>query len=458
MQSRKEVRRVKKEPIRRMKRDLLEAAKKMDIPVLEFIDGTDYWQFGWGVNSKVFYYSSPFEDGYHGVSISKDKLESKRLLESIGLPIAENKVINSPNEFEKISKEITYPCVVKPVSGSGGTGITANVKNKKDLKFAYEIARSSRFGKKPIIVEKFIEGDDFRLIVAYGKFLAAIKRKLPYVIGNGKSTIKELISENKLTSIKINKKLINHLKILNLTIFSVPITDEKIVLSSTSNIISGGIGEDATHLINPELIKMSEELAKITNIAILGIDYITTDITKPFYETGGAITEFNHYISLSSSSFYDDKNIFFEKIFGETPTRIPIVVIVIERKEQVLVSKYLKENININSLGFLCNQELYIGKRKLNTNSCLFNSLLKILLRQKSLENAIIVCTKEELLEKNLVLDKVDIIYEYSLDNKKLSNYHLNIKCHEFIEFNNLEQLSLNILKIISLNKSKYTL
>lgn len=430
-------------PILRMKRDLLNAAKELDIPVLPFIEETDYWQFGWGKNSRVFYYSSPFDDGHHGVKISKDKLESKRLLMSIGIPVPKSRIITSSIEFEKIIHEITYPCVVKPTSGSGGAGITTNIMHLKDLKQAYIDARNSKFGKKPILIEEFIEGDDFRLIVTYGKFLSAIRRRPPFIIGDGISTIEELILKK---NIMITQKILKHLKRFSLTLNSILKNKEKIMLSSTANLVSGGEGKDVSHLIHPQLKQMAEELAKVTNIAILGIDYITSDITKPFYKTNGAVTEFNHYISLSSADFYYDKQVFFEKIFGTLPSRIPVVLFIVDKKKQKLFLENLKNNIDENTFGIICNHKIYLGNYNLKVINYSFDSSIKILLRQKSLEKAILVCEEKEILIKEIIIDNFTSVYAHNCSNLKLLKEKLNLD-DNFKEINDLEKTILETLE-----------
>lgn len=443
-----------------VKEILVNYAKSIDIPILKLINDRDYIQFGWGKNSVLFNMSSPFKDSYNGVKISMDKEKSKRLLKNIGLPIAKSKTIKTIDELELASKIVGFPSVVKPIRGAAGKGITTNIRDFDDLKKAFIFAKKSDFGQSPIMIEEHHEGEDFRIIVAYGKFLSAIKRTPASVIGNGKNKIKELIfnlnnyrkESLSLKAIELDNKLKSHLKRLNLNFDSILKENEKIFLSSVANLVNGGEAEDATSLVHPSLKKMVENLSRVTKIAILGVDYITTDISKPFYETKGVITEFNHYINLASADFFYDRKIFFKKLFGILPSRVPFFILVVDDINiQKQIIKFLRNNIKDKGIGFFNYDELYVDDLKLDSLNSNFISKIEILLRQSNLEKGIVICNQEELFFKKFPLDKVEGVYTF---NNKIINLKkkINFKTFESKNFKDLEKLLEYSLEKLAIN------
>ncbi len=429
---------------------LINAARSMDIPVLPFLEKTQYWQFGWGKNSIVFDVSSPFEDSYHGVKISMDKVQSKKLLKNLGMPIANHKIIKSNSELKLASKVIGFPCVVKPIRGAGGVGITSNINSFEDLKFAYKNARDTKFGQHPIMIEEFIKGDDYRIIVSHGKFLAAIRRCATHILGDGKSSIQELVtkinnrrrdSKSFLNEIKLDQKLISHIKRFDLSLNTVLEKNKEIPLSSTANLSSGGEGEDVSSTIHPQLKKMAELLSKVTGIVVLGIDYITTDISKPFDKTNGMITEFNHYISLSSADIYSDSAHFFKNILGSVPSRIPIVMVVIKEENFQFVTKYLEKNFKEEGFGWVCDNRIVIDDTNLKSSNKTLSSNISILLRQKTLSKALIICCEKEIINKDLPIDKVDSINVYNIKMSSKIKNSIKFSTIDFIEFTSIEEL-----------------
>ena len=191
------------------------------------------------------------EDSYRGVDISMDKSYSKELLEGIGIPIAKSLIVHSRDQLEVASKTIGFPCVIKPVRGTQGNGITANIQDFNELKNAFIHAKKSTFGKTSIMLESFIQGDDYRLMVANGKFVGVVQRRPSFIVGDGQSSIEKLIHElnqtrkkfkhnsANLKQVPTNNALIMHLTKQNVTINTILERNEKITLSSLGNYSPG---------------------------------------------------------------------------------------------------------------------------------------------------------------------------------------------------------------------------
>jgi cyanophycin synthetase len=173
-------------------------------------------------------------------------------------------------DLEDAIRKVGYPIVLKPVNGNHGRGASINVTNWNDALEALEIAKKVSRG---VICERFITGFDFRLLVINYKLVAAAKRTPAAVIGDGKSTIQELIDivnsdprrgyghEKVLTSIKVDETTLGILEEKHLTLDSVIASGETVYLKSTANLSTGGTATDITDLVHPYNISMAERIA-----------------------------------------------------------------------------------------------------------------------------------------------------------------------------------------------------
>lgn len=259
-------------------------------------------QLGYGVNQKQFQATMTCNTSNAAVTIAGNKDATKQLLSKAGIPVASGDVCSSEEGLIEITDAIGFPVVIKPIDGNQGKGATIGIQNIEDARFAFEEAKEfSRY----VIVEKFIKGSDYRLLVIDGKFVAAAKRVPAHIIGNGRQSIRELIEEvnsqpgrgegheSALTKIKFDKDTYFQLEKYQYTIESIPAQGEIIYLKSTANLSTGGTAEDATDEIHPENKFMAERIAKIVGLDICGIDIMAANINQPLRETGGAVLEVN---------------------------------------------------------------------------------------------------------------------------------------------------------------------
>lgn len=191
---------------------------------------------------------------------------------------------------------------MKPVDGNHGRGITVNIQNYEDALVAFHAAKEV---SRTVIVEKFIVGEDYRLLVINNKLVAAAKRTPAHVIGDGKHTVQELIDltnedprrgyghENVLTEITVNDLTKTIIDAAGYTLESVLPENEMLILKDTANLSTGGTSEDVTDIVHPSNISMAERISKIIDLDICGIDIMTTDISQPLEETDGAVIEVN---------------------------------------------------------------------------------------------------------------------------------------------------------------------
>lgn len=259
-------------------------------------------QLGYGANQKRIQATVTSQTSSIGVELACDKEDTKYILEQAEVPIPKGEIVRSEAGLREAVDYIGFPLVIKPVNGNHGRGITINIKTMEEaleaLAAAKEISRS-------VIVEKFITGHDHRLLVIDYKLVAASLRTPAHVVGDGKSTIQELVDvvnsdprrgyghENLLTEIDLNEQTLGILKEKGLTIKSKPAKDEIVYLKDTANLSTGGTAEDVTDYVHPYNIFMAERIARIVGLDICGIDIITDDIGQPLTETGGVVLEVN---------------------------------------------------------------------------------------------------------------------------------------------------------------------
>ncbi|MBU2018465.1 MAG: ATP-grasp domain-containing protein, partial [Bacteroidetes bacterium] len=259
-------------------------------------------QLGYGANQRRIQATVASTTSNIAVEIACDKEDTKDLLEANGICVPRGRIVRSEEGMFEAIERINYPIVTKPINGNHGRGATINIKNDEEAKVAFEIAREH---SRSIIVEKYITGFDFRLLVINNEFVAAAKRTPASVMGDGKSTIKELIDEvNKdprrgyghervLTAITVDHHTEVILKEKGLTLSSVVPKGELMLLKPTANLSTGGTAEDITDHVHPYNIFMAERISKIIGLDICGIDIIAEDLSVPIDENGGAVIEVN---------------------------------------------------------------------------------------------------------------------------------------------------------------------
>ncbi len=237
-----------------------------------------------------------------GVEIADDKERTKTLLSSMGIPVPEGTPVNTFEEALEAAEATGYPVVVKPLSGNHGRGISTNLQDREELKIAFDIAAKI---SDTVLVEKFLDGFDYRMLVIDGKFVAASLREPAYVIGNGKDSIQKLVEkinenpergighEKNLTQINLDAMTKQRLKVFNLNPHSILNEGEKIYIKSTANLSSGGTALDVTEKVHPLNKLMAERISRIIDLNVIGIDIVANTLDKPLHQDSAGVIEVN---------------------------------------------------------------------------------------------------------------------------------------------------------------------
>jgi cyanophycin synthetase len=283
---------------------LVEEAERRGIPVIRLDPSRSLVQMGYGIYQRRVWATVTSETSDIAVDIAGNKRLTNQLLHGVGIPVPRGGPVDTFEEALAVARRIGYPIVMKPMDGNHGRGVQINLQSDEDVAKTFRYAQDeSRFGQ--VMVESYITGRDYRILVVGGKMVACAERVPAHVIGDGKHTISELIEitnsdprrgighEKVLTRIPINQSLINVLERNEQSLDTVPAAGEFIQLQLTGNMSTGGISRDRTNEIHPDNIEIAEQAAMIIGLDVAGIDIIANDISRPLKDQDGAICEVN---------------------------------------------------------------------------------------------------------------------------------------------------------------------
>ena len=280
---------------------IVEEAIARDIPWIR-LNRNSLVQLGYGKNQVRFRATMTEKTSSIAVDIASDKEETKRMLLEQAIPVAKGTTISSVNDIDRAIREVGYPLVFKPLDGNHGRGISINIRTREDAVAAYEFA--ARISRR-VIVERFVTGYDFRVLVIDNKMVAAALRDPAHVKGDGVSTIQQLIDienmdprrgyghEKVLTLIDVDRDTLDLLEKKGYTLATIPTKGEKVFVKSTANLSTGGTSIDVTDQVHPQNIFYCERISKIIGLDICGIDIMAQNLSQPLTDTGGVILEVN---------------------------------------------------------------------------------------------------------------------------------------------------------------------
>ncbi len=404
---------------------IVEEALKRGIPYLR-LNGQSLVQLGHGVHQKRIRATISSNTSNIGVEIACDKEETKQLLESYEIPVPKGRVVRSEAGLEDALQVVGYPCVIKPIGGNHGRGATIGIKNLEEAKVALakakEISRSA-------VVEKLITGLDHRLLVIDHRFVAAAKRTPAAVVGDGTSTIRQLVDEvNKdprrgyghekmLTQITIDDHTEKLLARKDLTPDSKPAKGETVYLKATANLSTGGTATDVTDIAHPDIIFLAERISRIIDLDICGIDVMTDDITRPLHETGGAVLEvnaapgFRMHLDPTEGLGRNVAEPVVEMLFPPgAPSRIPIIAITGTNGKTTTTR--LTAHILRNSgykVGFTTTDGIYIMNRMLVKGDCTGPVSAQFVLKDPLVDMAVLECARGGIIRAGLGFEHCDV-------------------------------------------------
>lgn len=278
-----------------------EAALEQQIPVWKLSD-CSLLQLGLGKQQQRVWTAETGQTPLLAENIAQDKDWTRQLLETVGVPVPQGRVVVSGEDAWAAALEIGLPVVVKPQFGSQGNGVSINLHSEEQVFDAFDNANAFNCS---VVTESFKEGADYRILVIGSKMVAASLREPAQVVGDAVSTIAQLVaSVNKdprraeshagvLSPIPLDPISLAVLASQGLDLDSIPDKGAKVLIRKNANLSTGGTAKDVTDLVHPQVATLAISAARQLGLDISGVDIITSDISKPLAETNGAVVEVN---------------------------------------------------------------------------------------------------------------------------------------------------------------------
>ena len=404
---------------------IVDEAVARDIPWIRL--GTNSLvQLGYGVNQMRFQATITCKTSSIAVDIACNKEQTKQMLDAASIPVAKGDICVDEEDLEITIKRIGYPIVLKPLDGNHGKGVSINVNKWEDavagLLFAQKYSRK-------VIVERFVTGFDFRMLVIDNKLVAAAQRVPANIVGDGKHTVQQLIDEtnkdprrgygheNVLTEISVDRDTMDLLEKKNYTLDTIPPDKEVVYLKSTANLSTGGTSIDVTDMVHPENIFLAERISRVIGLDVCGIDIMAKNLTQSLKENGGVILEVNaapgFRMHLAPSEGLP-RNVAAPVIdmlypLGK-PSRIPIIAVTGTNGKTTttrLIAHIVKNNGY--KVGFTTSDGIYVQNHMLEKGDTTGPMSTEFILKDPTVEFAILETARGGILRSGLGFSRCDI-------------------------------------------------
>lgn len=422
---------------------IVKACLQRGIPYLR-LDSDSTVQLGYGVQQKRIQATVSSQTSSLAVELAADKSETKRRLALANIPVPAGDVIQDEADVQTVLNRLDFPLVVKPLDGNHGRGVTTNIQTVEALTAAFQMAKAH---SDDVLIERFAQGNDYRLLVIDYKLCAVAQRIPARIIGNGLSTIQTLVDQvnqdprrgdghvNLLTKITIDEATLKLLAEQQLTVDTVLPAEQELYLKKTANLSTGGTSVDMTDVVHPEIRAMAERTARIIGLDICGIDLIAQDITHSLKRSGAVVIEvnagpgFRMHTHPSEGQPRDVGKTVADMLFPETsaPGRIPIIAITGTNGKTTTtrLTQHLIRQAGY-TVGFTTTEGVYIGGSLIEEGDCTGpQSALKVL-QDSSVEVAVLECARGGMLRSGLAFDQCDvgIVTNVAADHLGLRDIH----------------------------------
>lgn len=420
---------------------IVDAADDRDIPTIRLLEDGNLVQIGYGAAMRRIWTAETDRTSAIAETISRDKDLTKLLLESCGVPIPEGREVSSAEDAWDAAEEIGLPICVKPVDGNHGRGVFIDVKTKEEVEKAFAIAVQEGSG---VLVERSIPGTEHRMLVVGGKLVAANRGDMVKVIGDGKSTVLELIVTqvnsdprrgptelHPLSNIRIDSAARMELTRQNLEPESIPADGREVLIQRNAN-----HAFDVTDEVHPETAALASLAARVIGLDIAGIDLVCEDISQPLSAQGGAIVEVNAGPSLlmhlrpGVGKPRPVGKAIVDNLFAANETgRIPVVGVTGTRGKTA-VAKLVAHLIYISGkhVGLACSDGVHLDRRHVQKTDAATWAGGHRLLLNRAVEAAVIENGGRTILGEGLAYDRcqVGIITNIEPDAENLARWDVH--------------------------------
>jgi len=404
---------------------IVQAAVARNIPFRRMTEGSMV-MFGWGSRQRRIQAAEIDATGAIAESIAQDKELTKKLLDAAGVPVPQGRSVVDPDDAWAAAMEIGLPVVIKPKDGNQGKGVTVNVTTREQLDAGFKAASEFR---DDILVERYLPGHDYRLLVVGDKMVAAARREPPQVIGDGKHTVRELVEEvnrdprrgdghaTSLTKIRFDDIALGTLVQQGMNADSVPALGQRVVLRNNANLSTGGTATDVTDDVHPEVAERAIAAAHMIGLDICGVDLVADSVLKPMEDVGGGIVEVNAAPGLRmhlAPSFGKPRAIgeaIIDTLFKDGDDgRIPVVAVTGTNGKTTTV-RLIAHLLTASGLrtGMTNTDGVYIEGRRIDSGDCSGPRSARNVLLHPDVDAAVFETARGGLLREGLAFDKCQV-------------------------------------------------
>ena len=403
---------------------IVKEANSRGIPFIR-LNKESHIQLGYGASQKRIQASITSNTSAIAVETADEKTAVKAYLKRAGIPVPDGQVVTTLEEAINVFNKIGTAVVVKPDVGNHGNGSTINVTNEDQLKKAFQAAKHYH---PDVIVEEYVRGGDYRLLVIDGKFIAAARREPAHVIGDGKSSIKALIQiensdprrgfghEKVLTQIEANGTAERLLSLKGLSIHSIPKKNEIVYLKATANLSQGGTATDVTDEVNPDIRLMAERAARIIGLDCVGIDALAEEISKSLKSSGIKVVEvnaapgFRMHLEPTTGQPRNVAKPLVDMLFPEGYRHIPVLAVT-GTNGKTTTCKLIAHSLKYSGkkVGLTCTTGITIDGKSILTGDYSGPEGAGIVLRESTVDHIVLEIARGGIIRRGLGVDEVDV-------------------------------------------------
>lgn len=403
---------------------IVEAAAARGIPWRRLTRGS-LVQFGWGSRQRRIQAAEIDATSAVAESIGQDKDLSKRLLHAAGVPVPRGRPVESVDEAWQVALEVGLPVVVKPQDGNQGKGVTVNINDRAGLEEAYRSA--AEYGT--VMVERYLPGHDFRLLVVGDQLVAAARRDPPQVLGDGQHTVRALVEQvnqdprrgeghaTALTKIRLDDIALARLAAQGLTPDSVPAKGQRVILRNNANLSTGGSATDVTDDVHPEVAARAVAAAQMVGLHICGVDMVAQTVLRPLEEQSGGIVEVNAAPGLRmhlAPSYGKPRNVgqaIVERLFAHGQEgRIPVVAVT-GTNGKTTVTRLIAHLFTAHGqrVGMTNTDGVYVDGRQIDSGDCSGPRSARNVLLHPEVDAAVFETARGGILREGLGFDRCQV-------------------------------------------------
>ncbi|NDP37546.1 MAG: cyanophycin synthetase [Rhodoferax sp.] len=404
---------------------IVQAALARNIPYRRMTTGSMI-SFGWGSKQRRIQAAEMDSTGAIAEAIAQDKQLTKKILAAAGVPVPQGREVDTPEDAWAAACDIGLPVVLKPKSGNQGKGVSVNISSREQLLAAYTAAAEF---DDDILVERYLPGNDFRLLVVGNKLVAAAHRDPANVVGDGQHSIEELVAKvnqdprrgtghaTALTKIRFDDIALACLAGQGLGAESVPPKGQRVPLRHNANLSTGGSATDVTDSVHPEVAARAVAAAQMVGLDICGVDVVCSSILHPLEEQGGGVVEVNAAPGLRmhlSPSYGKGRPVgeaIIDCMFGAQENgRIPLVAVTGTNGKTTTV-RVISHLLTQNGLrvGMTNTDGVYVAGQRIDTGDCSGPKSARNVLQHPDVDAAVLETARGGMLREGLAFDRCDV-------------------------------------------------